>query len=629
MTEGDSINRKIPMITILSLAILLVLGAVSAHENATELSTDDSIEIIIDDAQDGGVIELDGKTYSIPADAGGEKHILINKSLTFNGVKNKTVIDSGASSVYFDCVEPEKDNGKDPQIVSWRSGYAIRDTGKTLVFNNITFINFKLVSWHDMTFNSCSFINSSFKSYEKNATFSGCTFTNSGLNLTVMEGFGKEYSHGFDIDGCVFNDSVIDSDTVYTNTYIAIVGGTRFYTLNYFNLTNSKIYDSKINQGRSIMKMKSSRLAGSEWELWIDIIEIEDCELDNHTINLHMSEMTIVNSTVSNTVIPATAAYFGYGSSITLKRAGLNSTKISMIPDAIYSRKSNFKSYDSAIENCEINTTDAIVVIENTTLNNTHMLLFFTDMVVKNSTFCGYNTLADAIKTKEYNNGKLCLIKTNYTFKDSYLVNATGKYLIDGKDIAKNTLHKLTVSKRKSYTYGDKLTIKLVDCKGKPVGSKKIYVMDLGTYDTYEIKTNKNGVATFKFKRAGKYSLSISYTSPGFSYREIEHETIVKVNVKKAKTTVKAPKVTNKFKKSKYFKITVKNKATKKAVSKVKVKIKVYTGKKYKTFTVKTSKKGIAKINTKSLKKGKHKVVVSSGNKNYIISAKSRITIKK
>jgi hypothetical protein len=616
------------MIAILSLTTLLILGAVSAHDNNTQLSADDSIEAMIDDAHDGDIIELDNKTYSIPADAGGEKHILINKSLTFDGVEDKTVIDSSASSVYFDCVEPKKDSSKNPQIGGWRDGYVIKNTGKVLVFNNITFINFNLVSWHDMTFNGCSFINSSFKSYEKNATFSGCTLTNAGLNLTVLEGW-DEYCHGFDIDGCIFNASVIDSETVYTNTYIAIVGGSRFYTLNHFNLTNSEIYDSKINQVRSQMKVKSSKLAGTEWELWSDTIEIEDSELNSHTINLHMCEMTIVNSTVNNTKIPATAAYFGFGSSITLKKVELNNTKISMVPDAIYSRKSNFKSYDSSMINCEINTTDAVVLIKNTTLNNTHLLLFFTDMAVGNSTFYDYRSISDAIETKEYNDGKLCLIKTNYTFIDSYLVNSTGKYLIDGKDIEKNTLHKLTVSKRKSYTYGDKLTIKLVDCKGKPVGAKKIYVVDLGTYDTYEIKTNKNGVTTFKFKRAGKYSLCIYYTSPGFSYREINHETVVKVKVNKAKTTVKAPKVTNRFKKSKYFKVTVKNKATKKAVSKVKVKIKVYTGKKYKTFTVKTSKKGIAKINTKSLKKGKHKVVVSSENKNYIISAKSRITIKK
>jgi DNA-binding Xre family transcriptional regulator len=73
----------------------------------------------------------------------------------------------------------------------------------------------------------------------------------------------------------------------------------------------------------------------------------------------------------------------------------------------------------------------------------------------------------------------------------------------------------------------------------------------------------------------------------------------------------------------------LKNKATKKIISNVKVKIKVYSGKKYKTYTVKTNKKGIAKINTNKLKTGKHKVVISSKNSNYLISAKSMITIQK
>jgi hypothetical protein len=64
-------------------------------------------------------------------------------------------------------------------------------------------------------------------------------------------------------------------------------------------------------------------------------------------------------------------------------------------------------------------------------------------------------------------------------------------------------------------------------------------------------------------------------------------------------------------------------------LSNVKIKIKVFTGKKYKTYSVKTNKKGIAKINTKKLKIGNHKVIISSGNKNYSISGKSLIKIKK
>ncbi|WP_405297378.1 hypothetical protein [Methanobrevibacter sp.] len=54
-------------------------------------------------------------------------------------------------------------------------------------------------------------------------------------------------------------------------------------------------------------------------------------------------------------------------------------------------------------------------------------------------------------------------------------------------------------------------------------------------------------------------------------------------------------------------------------------KVKVYTGKNY---ILKTSKKGVASLNTKKLKKGKHKVVISSDHVNYKISAKSKITIR-
>ena len=76
-----------------------------------------------------------------------------------------------------------------------------------------------------------------------------------------------------------------------------------------------------------------------------------------------------------------------------------------------------------------------------------------------------------------------------------------------------------------------------------------------------------------------------------------------------------------------YFKVTVKNKKTKKVIKGVKVKIKVYTGKKSKTYTVKTNSKGIAKLLTKKLKVGKHKVVVSSANK-YVTAKKAKSTIK-
>ena len=98
-----------------------------------------------------------------------------------------------------------------------------------------------------------------------------------------------------------------------------------------------------------------------------------------------------------------------------------------------------------------------------------------------------------------------------------------------------------------------------------------------------------------------------------------------KITVLKAPTTVKAPKVIAKYKKSKYFKVTVKHKTTKKAVKNTYIKLKI--GKK--TYKVKTNSKGIAKFNTKKLKVGTHKVTITSGNANYKISAKSQIKVKK
>ena len=98
------------------------------------------------------------------------------------------------------------------------------------------------------------------------------------------------------------------------------------------------------------------------------------------------------------------------------------------------------------------------------------------------------------------------------------------------------------------------------------------------------------------------------------------------ITVKKLKATVKAPKVKAKFKKSKYFKVTLKAKG--KALKGIKIKVKVFTGKKSKAYTLKTNKKGIAKLNTKKLKRGAHKVKISSTNACYSVSAKSKITIR-
>ena len=95
----------------------------------------------------------------------------------------------------------------------------------------------------------------------------------------------------------------------------------------------------------------------------------------------------------------------------------------------------------------------------------------------------------------------------------------------------------------------------------------------------------------------------------------------------KIPTTIKAPSVTNTFNNTGYFKVTIKNKNTAKAVAKLKVKVKLTANGITKTYTVKTDTKGVAKLDTKDLSAGTYNVVLAPATNKYLISGKSKITI--
>ncbi len=97
--------------------------------------------------------------------------------------------------------------------------------------------------------------------------------------------------------------------------------------------------------------------------------------------------------------------------------------------------------------------------------------------------------------------------------------------------------------------------------------------------------------------------------------------------IKKA-TIIKAPKVTNTFNMTKYFKVKVKDKSTKKIIKGIKIRLKLVATKFTKYFTIRTDSKGIAKLNTKSLSNQTYRVTISPANNKYLISAKSTIVIR-
>ena len=153
----------------------------------------------------------------------------------------------------------------------------------------------------------------------------------------------------------------------------------------------------------------------------------------------------------------------------------------------------------------------------------------------------------------------------------------------------------------------------------------RVYVTATKYYNYKAVQTGLDGKMKLLVDlKPGKYKVEIrGADSKNFAAKKVTS----KITIKKAPTKLIPKKLTAKKGEKKYFKVTVKNKKTKKVIAGVKVKIKVYTGKKFKTYKVKTNKKGIAQLNVKSLKVGKHKVVVTSANK-YCVAKAAKSTIK-
>lgn len=187
----------------------------------------------------------------------------------------------------------------------------------------------------------------------------------------------------------------------------------------------------------------------------------------------------------------------------------------------------------------------------------------------------------------------------------------------------KLTAKKLTTT----YESGKIFKIYLKDSKTKnPVkGIKlKLKVYTGKKYKSYTLKTDKNGLIKFDTSQldAGNHKIIISSSNTNVKLSNVTTH----VKVKKATAKMSHPKS---VKKSSKIKIKIKNKASGIAIKKNMFKVKVGTGKESKTYNLKTSSKGIIKVPTKGLKKGKYKVTVELKNKNYNIYKKFTVKIKK
>ena len=182
--------------------------------------------------------------------------------------------------------------------------------------------------------------------------------------------------------------------------------------------------------------------------------------------------------------------------------------------------------------------------------------------------------------------------------------------------------------KKKAYFY-----IRVFDSSGIPAKKiiLKVKVYTGKKYKTYTLKTTTTGLAKLQTRKLalGKHKVVIITTNKKYNIKKTSYIKVLKKVASKAQTLkVSAPTKTVKYKQSSYFNITVLNPYNY-PVKKLYIKVKVFTGKKSKTYTIKTNTKGIAKLQTKALTTGTHKISISTKNKKYKISKSSKIIVNK
>ena len=627
-------NKKLIGFFLIALILAVCIGTASASENTTLTSANEEktftdIQTAIDNASENDTIELEGNYKS------QGKEIQINKSITITS-KDGAVLDGNGKSTIFNITNVNVCL----MNLNIKNSYSNTPTPAIYTTGNLSIINSNFTN------------NTVFLSYYQAYPFLysaepcvGSIYSKNNLNIT--------------------NSTFIDNYEILENVGESFDDITYKYSSSFYNITYNGYIKSNGKLTIKKSKFKDMDIANTHF--------IEDSTFKTCTIG-SKSETKIINSTFSDGKYDTRYSLYITGN-LTLidsnfTKSGIISVDYETKHDKIIINGCNFNNSpkdiyelmaidcdEILINNSNFSNTGAIrfsntkLSVINTTFKNNKNGLYFENGKFLNCTFSNNFEFVQGEKISIKN----CTFKNNsghfgsaingneIIITDSeFIGNQEGVIIshenisIDGKiisgenafdnDLNKISLIRVSVSKfTTTYLSGKNIEIRLTFKDGKPVSR---YDLILGITNGKKTKyyyesTNSKGVCNFESSNLNVGTYKLEIIGDYSSYSNIPKKTTT-VKITKAKTIIKAPKVTNKYKKSKYFQVTVKNKATKKAVKNTYVKVKIDK----KTYKIKTNSKGVAKFNTKKLKIGKHKVVISSGNSNYIMSSKSTITIK-
>ena len=593
--------------------------------NGNRISISD--EITIDGGSTGATLDGKGKSGILSIDS---KNVVVKNIKFINGKPSKDDYGNGdggavyltkGSVKFIDCTF-QNNRGK--------NGFA--------VFAYDSYMGSSNKATKKITFENCKFINNynilTAEAYNGGyVLFSGSRFLTTLKNCLFENNVKDKYSYGCVqirgqnslISNCIFNNNKCHKDSNHAT--VSVCG------------KNTKIINSKFNSNtRDISIETDCTIKNSIFKNTKDtaIVMLEETDDDGIELYKYPENIIIDNCkfyNCKNSAIEISYAYdHVYGPVYNNKYEHVTITKCyfkscsSTIGGAIYletNTKTKYSSkYTNVISQCTFigNSAEqggAIYAINAYHPTGTKIVGCIFDSnkakVQKHpdgssvsplfgSSYCG-NVLVsnnfwgfNALSIKE-------LIKSNTAKYDKY----------NGKLSKMSDWVKIKLTKK-----GNTYQLRFVNNKGKliklPKFSVSITQRNNGKLIAKKVLI-KNGVGTFK-------------STKKLTIRNINILNKGKSIINKINTNVNSPKITANYKQSKNFKITIKDKFSKKAIAKVKIKIKIYTGKKAKAYILKTNKKGVATFNTKILSLGSHNVIISSWHKNYRINGKSIITIK-
>jgi len=557
--------RKIKIIILISASILIILSANMVFAN------ENTYNVSGDEFNDIQTVIDHAETNDIielDGEYNGDKQIKITKSLTIQS-NGKTILD-----------------GKNDTRLIYIEKANV--TFKNIIFKNgVSNEGGAVYSLGNCIFKNCTFINN----YAK---YGGAIYSNA--NLTIID--SNFMNNGAKLSGgAIYCEYKVNKKT---SSY----GDVNILNSNFTNNNADcggaiSIYlggDLKKENNYALISVKNSRFNKNSAE--------ESGGAIKYTGSEYYGELVVVNTDFNEN-------YANQGSSIEVSDCNLTSS------NNVFSKNTGYYGTVYACFNSKV---------------NVKYCLFENNSADAVSAFMLYSSDASLVECEFLNNS----VATINSYQDSRLTITKGKYATHYKKriVLDNSLKLVTsltvnggnlISKYRSY---DNFTIQLIDKNTKkPMDFFNINLQFKSNkkVKTFRRTTNENGKVSIFLKSnlpAGKYI--VSYISDDWGNIDLIKHT---VTVKKSKAIVKSSKLTVKHQKATYFKFNIKDKYNE-GVNRVKVKVKVFSGKNIRIYHIKTNYNGHAKLNIKYFKKGLYKVLIESEDANYNFNGKSKIRIK-